>query len=434
MVSVVRQSKYRHVFGEELKVKFEEARSTALASEGTLVVSNGKYVAFCWNSAGPGILSVLNATHETGRINPAHPWIKGHTATITDFEFNPFNENEIVTGCEDALIRLWRIHNDQITEDLTSPLTTLSGHSKKVSLLNFHPSAAYVLASASHDKTLKIWNLERSEVALSYNDLTDNTTSLQWSPHGKQLGVGTRDKIIKGLDPRSNNLTFEFRPHDGSKPSKLTWMDEHTLITCGFSAGADRQISVWDLRNNNQSLKHINLDQGSGVLYPFYDPDTTCLFVAGKGDGTVRFYEVTRDHEFMYYLSAFQSTTPCKGISFAPKHTVDTNSCEIMRAVKLTNSTVDIISFRVPRKADMFQDDIYPDCVANVPAMRADEWLGGGNAEPVRVPIKKVGSANFSVDIKAVKTPAEYELELKEAHEEIARLKKRVHELENRGH
>lgn len=432
-MAIVRQSKYRHVHGEELKLRFEEAKSSTLASEGTLVVSNGKYVAFCWNSGGPGILAVLNAKKETGRINPAHPWIRGHGGNITDFEFNPFNENEIATGCEDAHIRLWRIHNDHLTEDLNTPLTTLSGHGKKVSLLNFHPSAAYILASTSHDKSLKIWNVERSEVALSYDGLTDNATSLQWSTHGKQIGFSTRDKIVKGLDPRSNNLTFEFRPHDGGKPSKLTWMDEHTLVTCGFSAGADRQISVWDLRHSQHSLKHINLDQGSGVLYPFYDADTTCLFVAGKGDGTVRFYEVTRDHEFMYYLGAYQSNIPCKGISFAPKHTVDTNVCEIMRAVKLTNNSVDVVSFRVPRRAEIFQDDIYPECLANIPAMRADEWLGGENTDPVRVDIRNVGSANLSVEIKAVKTPAEYEHELKVAHEEIERLRRRIHELESRG-
>jgi WD40 repeat protein len=433
MVSVVRNSKYRHVFGEELKVKFEEVRSTALASEGTLVVSNGKYAAFCWETSGPGILAVLNLKEETGRIPASHPWIRGHTANITDFEFNPFNENEIATGCDDAHIRLWRLNQERITEDLISPLTTLSGHSKKVSLLNFHPSAAYILASASHDKTVKVWNVERSEVALSYDGLSDNATSLQWSPHGRQIGVTTRDKLVRGVDPRHKSHHFEFRAHEGAKPSKLTWIDEHTLITCGFSATADRQIAVWDLKNHSQPIKLINLDQGSGVLYPFYDPDTTCLFVGGKGDGTIRFYEVTRENEYMYFLGTFQSNVPCRGVSFIPKHAVDTNVCEIMRAVKLTNNTVDQISFRVPRKSEAFQDDIYPDCLANSPAMTAEQWLEGHNKDPVRVPIRNVGTSVVNVQIKAAKTPAEYEHELKEAHEEIERLRRRIRELEARG-
>ena len=433
MVSVVRQSKYRHVFGEELKVKFDEARSTALASEGTLVVSNGKYLAFCWETSGPGVLAVLNMNHETGRIPPSHPWIRGHTANITDFEFNPFNENEIATGCDDAHIRLWRLQNDRISEDLVSPLTTLSGHSKKVSLLNFHPSAAYVLASASNDRTVKVWNVERSEVALSYDGLSDNATALQWSPHGSQIGLATRDKLVRGFDPRHKNHHFEFKAHEGSKPSKLTWIDEHTLITCGFSASADRQIAVWDIKNHSSPIKLINLDQGSGVLYPFYDPDTTCLFVGGKGDGTVRFYEVTRENDYMYFLGTYQSNIPCRGISFIPKHAVDTNVCEIMKAVKLTTNSVEMISFRVPRKSEIFQDDIYPDCLANVPAMSAHEWLEGHNKNPIRVPIRNVSSAAVNVEIKAAKTSAEYEQELKHAHEEIERLRKRVRELEARS-
>ena len=261
MVSVVRQSKYRHVFGEELPERFEDIKSTALASEGTLVVSNGKYVAFCWETTGPGILAALSLKHELGRVPATHPWIKGHGGTITDFEFNPFNENEIATGCDDALIRLWRLPDTRITEEIHTPLTTLSGHAKKISLLNFHPSASYVLASASQDRTIKIWSVEKSSAELSYAGLTENVLALQWSPMGQQLAFTARDKYARGLDPRSNTQTFEFIAHDGLKPSKITWISDSTVATCGFSKGGDRQLGVWDLRNSCSPLKHMNIDQ-----------------------------------------------------------------------------------------------------------------------------------------------------------------------------
>lgn len=432
MVSIVRQSKYRHVFGEELKVKFEEVKSTALASEGTLVVSNGKYSAFCWETSGPGTLAVV-ANSEAGRIPPNHPWIKGHTANISDFEFNPYNDNEIITGCDDSLIRLWRLSGDKIHEEINTPLTTLQGHSRKISVLNFHPAAAYVLASASHDKTVKVWNVERAQEVLSFGGVTDNVLSLMWSPHGKSVAFTTRDKFARGIDPRSNRMNFEFMAHDGSKPSKLNWINEHTVVTCGFSKAADRQLAVWDLRNDNSQLKIFNIDQGSGVLYPFYDPDTSCLFVSGKGDGNIRYYEIVGDSNYMYYLESFKSNVPCKGSSFLPKRAVDVSVCEIMRAVKLTNNTLEFISFRVPRRSEAFQEDIYPDCISTFPSMRAEEWLNGHNKEPIRVPIKDVTSTTqVEVEIKQTKTIAEYERELKEAHEEIARLKHRISHLESR--
>ena len=39
------------------------------------------------------------------------------------------------------------------------------------------------------------------------------------------------------------------------------------------------------------------------MLYPYYDHDTRMVYVAGKGDGNVRYYEVTRDDDRAFYLS-----------------------------------------------------------------------------------------------------------------------------------
>lgn len=430
MVSVVRTSKFRHVFGEELQEKFEDIRSSTLSSESTLVKSNGKSVAVCWESGGAGVLAVFGM-NELGRISATHPFIKGHTGTIGDFEFNPFNDNQILSGCEDGVIRLWEIPEGGLTADLNVPRVELRGHSKKVGLLNFHPTSAFVLASTSMDKTIKVWNIENAAPVLELRDIQEAVLSLNWSPIGRLLGYTTRDKYARAADPRSGQTVWETLAHDGSKPSKLGWIDEDTIVTCGFSKMSDRQIAVWDLRNPSRPLKHINVDQGSGVLYPFYDPDTKLLFVGGKGDGGVRYYEVVGDSQFMYYVERFTSTTPCKGISFIPKKRVDIGSCEIMRAVKLTNTTIDLISFKVPRRSDAFQDDIYPDCVSGEPALSASEWLSGENKEPKRAPIRSLESSPSKVvEMRAPKTILDYERELQEAHQTIKRQQQRITELE----
>merc|ERR1712013_320896 len=42
------------------------------------------------------------------------------------------------------------------------------------------------------------------------------------------------------------------------------------------------------------------------------------------------------------------------------------------------------VSFTVPRKSDIFQDDLYPDAISAVPALQPNEWFEGKNAEPNR--------------------------------------------------
>ncbi len=54
-----------------------------------------------------------------------------------------------------------------------------------------------------------------------------------------------------------------------------------------------------------------------------------------------------------------------------PKRGVNVMGCEIARRLKLTSNSVEPLSFIVPRKSEMFQPDIFPDCYAGVPALSA---------------------------------------------------------------
>ena len=50
-----------------------------------------------------------------------------------------------------------------------------------------------------------------------------------------------------------------------------------------------------------------------------------------------------------------------------------------------------MIPFVVPRKSELFQEDLYPDTLADVPAVTGEEWFAGTNADPILVPITESG-------------------------------------------
>ena len=50
-----------------------------------------------------------------------------------------------------------------------------------------------------------------------------------------------------------------------------------------------------------------------------------------------------------------------------------------------------MIPFVVPRKSELFQEDLYPDTLADEPAITADEWWSGGNADPILSPMTQSG-------------------------------------------
>lgn len=72
-----------------------------------------------------------------------------------------------------------------------------------------------------------------------------------------------------------------------------------------------------------------------------------------------------------------------------PKRGCDIKNCEIGRFFKLhSKGLCEVISFTVPRKSDLFQEDIYPDTASSIPALTADEWISGIDREPVLISLK----------------------------------------------
>ena len=49
------------------------------------------------------------------------------------------------------------------------------------------------------------------------------------------------------------------------------------------------------------------------MLFPYYDHDTRMVYVAGKGDGNVRYYEALDEQPWAFYLSQFISGAPQRG-------------------------------------------------------------------------------------------------------------------------
>lgn len=132
------------------------------------------------------------------------------------------------------------------------------------------------------------------------------------------------------------------------------------------------------------------VDCSSGILIPYYDQDTNIVFVAGKGDGNIRYYEITDGEPYIHYLSEYKSSSPQRGLGWMPKRGLDVTKNEIFRFYKLhaTGGMCEPISMIVPRKSEVFQEDIYPDTISGIPSLSCDEWISGANKEPILMSLK----------------------------------------------
>ncbi|PWY74347.1 coronin-like protein crn1 [Aspergillus heteromorphus CBS 117.55] len=390
----VRSSKYRHVFGRPTRKEqcYDNLRVSRNAWDTNLVKVNPKYLSVNWEAGGGGAFAVI-PLEERGKIPEKVPLFRGHTAVVLDTDWNPFNDDLIASGSDDGKVFLWRVpenfslHNDIDPDEIqdVAPVGKLAGHPKKIGHVLFNPAAENILATASGDFTVKIWDIEAGAPKLTLN-LGDIVQSQSWSANGSLLVTTSRDKKLRIWDVRQERPAHEAQGHSGAKNSRSVWLGERDRIaTTGFSKMSDRQLALWDIRAPREPINGFKtLDSISGVCMPFWDDGTQCLYLAGRGDGNIRYFELENDK--FEYLAEYKSADPQRGIAFMPKRGVNTHDNEITRAFKTVNdSYIEPVSFIVPRRAETFQDDIYPPTFGLKPAMGPAEWLAGKEAIPPKI-------------------------------------------------
>ncbi|TGZ77125.1 DUF1900-domain-containing protein [Ascodesmis nigricans] len=379
-----------HIFEPQWLADSSDPRNTN-AWDSNIIKANPQYLSVNWEAGGGGAFAVIPLS-ERGRFPELIPLFRGHTAAVLDTDWSPFNDSLIASGSDDGKVFIWTVpENFTLYSDEeegpkdVAPVMKLTGHTRKVGHVLFHPTAENVLATSSGDYSIKLWDIQTgaSNHALKHGDIVQ---SLSWSTDGNMLVTTCRDKKLRIWDPRQQMAAHEVQGHSGAKNSRAVWMTGSDIgdkiATTGFSKMSDRQLGLWDLRTLTEGPvgDFQMLDSISGVCMPFWDEGTKCLYLAGKGDGNIRYYEYSND-DFIY-LSEYKSSDPQRGIAFLPKRGVAVHENEVMRGFKtVADSYIEPISFIVPRRAETFQSDIYPPAPSSEPALSAADWFSGSNAE-----------------------------------------------------
>src|SRR5262249_41059051 len=73
---------------------------------------------------------------------------------------------------------------------------TLSGHTDPVSGVAFSPDGTR-LATASGDKTAKVWDVASGQAVLTLSGHTDTVNGVAFSPDGTRLATASRDRTVR---------------------------------------------------------------------------------------------------------------------------------------------------------------------------------------------------------------------------------------------
>lgn len=388
-------SKFRHIQGA---VMHRDKHITNIRNLN--LTTPGECDGFCVNrqrvavplAISGGQIAVFERSGPGRQPDTALPTIQ-NSVNVADLCWDPFDTHSLAVAGDDAKIRVWQVPKDGLKETLTEPKLVLQGHTEKIYSIKFHPLASGILVSSSYDLTVRLWNLESGEQIKVLTGHQDQVFGMSWSPDGKLLATVCKDGKVRIYDPRKSTAPVQEGPGpEGHRGARLVWVcDGKYLLVSGFDSRSERGLYLFAADSlSSGSVATAALNVSPSTLIPFYDPDTSVIFLTGKGDTRVYIYEVVPEDPYFIECSSFNSPEPHKGLAFLPKTECNVRDVEIAVGLMLTKTTVEPVAFRVPRvKKEFFQDDLYPDtAVWWEPALTASAWLSGSNSQHKKLSLK----------------------------------------------
>lgn len=222
---------------------------------------------------------------------------------------NPLNHPPafLISGSQDRFVQKRLVPKLSQKEAASTGLRRLA-HDKDINALDVNPSGR-LFASASQDKTVKIWDVEKLEVQGILKGHKRGVWTVRFSPldtpaiqgdqgsvSGKGVALtGSGDKTVKlwNLSDYTCIRTFEGHSHN---VLKVVWLnlpkdDKASKKSVQFaSAGADSLVKVWDA---NLGETDCTLDNHEDRLWTLAINPETNMLVSGGSDSKVTFWKDT---------------------------------------------------------------------------------------------------------------------------------------------
>lgn len=168
---------------------------------------------------------------------------EGHTNEVNAIKWDP--QGLLLASCSDDMtLKIWSLDKDNCVHDLQA-------HNKEIYTIKWsptgpetsNPNMSLVLASASFDSTVRLWDVERGECLNTLTRHTEPVYSVAFSPDGKFLASGSFDKCVHIWSARTGQLVHSYKGTGGI--FEVCWNSRGDKV--GASA-SDGSVFVLDLR------------------------------------------------------------------------------------------------------------------------------------------------------------------------------------------
>ncbi|KAI3471637.1 hypothetical protein Pfo_028287 [Paulownia fortunei] len=216
--------------------------------------------------------------------------LKGHTERATDVAFSPISY-QLATASADRTARLWNLEG--------SVLRTFEGHLDRLARISFHPSGKY-LGTASFDKTWRLWDVETGEELLLQEGHSRSVYGISFHHDGSLAASCGLDALARVWDLRSGRSILALEGH--VKPALgVSFSPNGYHLATG---GEDNTCRIWDLRK--RKCLYIIPAHSNLISQVKFEPQEGYFLVTASYDMTAKIWS-SRDFKPVKTLSGHES-------------------------------------------------------------------------------------------------------------------------------
>eukprot|EP01122_Echinamoeba_exundans_P008895 TRINITY_DN302_c0_g2_i3.p1 TRINITY_DN302_c0_g2~~TRINITY_DN302_c0_g2_i3.p1 ORF type:complete len:352 (-),score=51.77 TRINITY_DN302_c0_g2_i3:20-1075(-) len=179
---------------------------------------------------------------ELGKTKPVATF-SGHSSEVNSIRWDP--QGQILASCsDDKTAKLWRI-------DSSKPVQDLKGHDLDVYTVRWsptgpgskNPSKPALLATASFDRTVKLWDTSSGNCLQTLDRHEEAVYSISFSPDGEYIASGSLDRCLNIWSVKDGALVKSYKGSGSINDVSWSSGGERVAVCC-----SDNTVAIIDFR------------------------------------------------------------------------------------------------------------------------------------------------------------------------------------------